>query len=86
MATATLTFDLSDSDDRDEHARCVKSLDMAKVIWHFMYNTKKGIKYSIEAEQIKDPSFDCYDAVDMVYSKFYEMLQEESISIDDIYK
>ena len=85
MATATLTFDLTDSDDRDEHARCVKSLGMAKVIWHFMYNTKKGIKYSIEAEQQKDPSFDCYDAVDMVFSKFYEMLQEESISIDDLY-
>jgi hypothetical protein len=23
--------------------------------------------------------------VDMVFSKFYEMLQEESISIDDLY-
>jgi len=56
------------------------------VMWHFMYNTKKGIKYSIEAEQQKDPSFDCYDAVDMVFSKFYDMLQEESISIDDLYK
>ena len=85
MAIATLRFNLTDQDDRDEHARCMKSLDMAKVIWHFMYNTKKGIKYSIEAEQQKDPSFDCYDAVDMVFSKFYEMLQEESISIDQLY-
>jgi hypothetical protein len=85
MATATLTFNLTDPDDREDHARCVKSLEMAKVIYNFMYNTKKGVKYSIEAEQQKDPSFDCYDAVDMVFSKFYEMLQDESISIDDIY-
>lgn len=86
MATATIRFDLSDPEDREEHERCVKSLSMAKVIWHFMYNTKKGIKYGIESQQQKDPLFDCYDAVDMVFEKFYEMLQEENISIDDLYK
>ena len=36
MATATLTFDLNDPDDRMEHYRCVKSLDMALVIWDIM--------------------------------------------------
>jgi len=86
MATATLRFNLADPDDRDEHERCVKSLSMAKVIWHFMYNTKKGIKYTIDDKINKDPEFDCFDAVDLVFDKFYEMLQAENISIDDLYK
>ena len=86
MATATLRFNLSDPDDRDEHERCVKSLSMAKVIWHFMYNTKKGIKFVVDDRMDKDPKFDCFDAVDLVFDKFYEMVQEENISIDDLYK
>lgn len=86
MATATLRFNLSDHDDRDEHERCVKSLSMAKVIWHFMYNTKKGIKFVVDDRMDKDPEFDCFDAVDLVFDKFYEMLQAENISIDDLYK
>lgn len=86
MATATLRFNLSDPDDRDDHERCVKSLVMAKVIWHFMYNIKKGIKYTIDDRMSKEPDFDCFDAVDLVFNKFYEMLQEENISIDNLYK
>lgn len=86
MATATLTFDLNDEDDREDHLRCVKSLDMAKVIYNFMYNTKKGIKYVVDDRMSKDPEFDCFDAVEMVFDKFYEMLQEDNISINEIYK
>lgn len=86
MAIATLRFNLNDEDDREDHLRCVKSLDMAKVMWHFMYNTKKGIKYTIDDRINKDPEFDCFDAVDMVFDKFYEMLQEQNISIDQLYK
>ena len=32
---ATLNFDLTDQDDRVEHLRCVKALDLASVIWDF---------------------------------------------------
>lgn len=38
MSTATLTFDLSDFDDRMEHLRCVKSTDMALVLWKLSSN------------------------------------------------
>jgi hypothetical protein len=38
MSTATLTFDLSDSDERMEHLRCVKSTDMALVLWQLSSN------------------------------------------------
>jgi hypothetical protein len=38
MSKATLTFDLDDFDDRLEHLRCVKSLDMALVIWELATN------------------------------------------------
>lgn len=86
MAIATLRFNLSDDDDKNAHLRAIKSLDMAMALWQIMYNTKKGIKYSIEAEQKKDPSFDCYDAVDMVFDKIYEILQEHNLSVDELLK
>ncbi len=38
---ATLEFDLTDPDDRMEHFRCVKSLDMAIVLFEILHNTKK---------------------------------------------
>ena len=33
MAKAIIEFDLSDPDERMEHLRCIKSLDMALAIW-----------------------------------------------------
>jgi hypothetical protein len=86
MATATLTFNLAEEDDSNAHLRAIKSLDMAMALWQIMYNTKKGIKYRIESEQQKDPSFDCYDAVDMVFDRVYEILQEHNLSVDELLK
>ena len=34
---AKLTFDLNDPDDRLEHERCVKSLDIALVLWELTH-------------------------------------------------
>jgi len=86
MAIATLRFNLADADDNNAHLRAIKSLDMAMALWQIMYNTKKGIKYGIEARQQKDSSFDCYDAVDMVFDKVYEILQEHNLSVDELLK
>ena len=33
---ATLEFDLSDPDEKMEHLRCIKSLDMALAMWDIM--------------------------------------------------
>ncbi len=84
MATATLTFNLADFDDRVEHLRCTKSTAMAMFIWNLVNNSKKSLKYEVEAKQMKDNTFDAYDAVDLVFDRIYELLNEEGINIDDL--
>jgi hypothetical protein len=77
---ATLEFNLDESDDERAHLRCVLSEKMALVIWEFLYNTRKGVEY--ELDEKKDLSR--YDSVDIVYEKFIELLNEQSIDIDKL--
>jgi hypothetical protein len=77
---AILEFDLNDYDDRMAHMRAVRSLDIATILWELAYNTKKGIEYEIEFKGIKDP----YDAVDKVFEKFWEVVNERGIILDDL--
>jgi hypothetical protein len=84
MATATLTFNLADFDDRVEHLRCTKSTAMAMFIWNLVNNSKKSLKYTVEARQMKDETFDAYDAIDLAFERIYELLEEEGINIDDL--
>lgn len=79
MAKATLEFDLNDPDDVMAHLRAVKSLDMASVLWEMAYNTKKGIKNEIEFQNL-----DAYEAVDKVFQKLWDELNEHGINLDDI--
>ena len=47
MSTATLTFDLSDSDDRFEFERITKARDMAMMLWELdMNGYRKFTKYN----------------------------------------
>jgi hypothetical protein len=79
MATATLTFDLNDSDDMIAHLRAVKSLDMAMALWEIVHNTKKGLEWSMEGKEM-----DKYDALEMVYEKIHEILEEHNIKTDEL--
>ena len=55
---AILEFDLTDKDDREEHLRCVKSLDMALAIGDIVEYARSKAKYSgetaIEIEEVRD--------------------------------
>lgn len=79
MAEGILKFDLDDFDDRIAHLRAVKSLDMALAIWSIVHNTKKNLEWSFESKEI-----DKYDALDLVYEKIHEILDEHNINIDDL--
>lgn len=72
----TMTFDLSDPDDRMEHMRVMKSLDMASFIFELVCNTKKELQLKIESNKVSK-----YDALDLFYEKIHELLQEEDINI-----
>jgi len=79
MAKAILEFNLDDVDDNMAHLRAIKSLDLALAIWDITHNTKKSLEWSME-----DKDIDKYEALDMVFEKIYEILEEHKINIDEI--
>ena len=79
MAEGILKYDLNDFDDRMAHLRAVKSLDMAMALWDITHNTKKGLEWSMEGKEI-----DKYEALEMVFDKIYEILEEHNIKMDDL--
>ena len=79
MAKATLEYDLSDPDDVMAHKRAVKSLDMAMALWDIVHNTKKGLEWSMEGKEI-----DKYDALELVFEKIHEILNDHNIRTDEL--
>jgi hypothetical protein len=79
MAEAILKYNLDDEDDRLNHLRAVKSLDMGLAIWNIVHNTKKSLEWSMEGKEM-----DKYDALEMVYEKIHEILDEYNVRIDEL--
>jgi hypothetical protein len=79
MAKATLEYNLSDPDDAMAHLRAVKSLDMAMALWAIVHNTKKGLEWSMEGKEI-----DKYDALELVFEKIHEILNDHNIITDEL--
>jgi len=84
MAKAILEFDLNESDDIAAHTRAVKSLDMALALWEFAYNTKKKLGWDLEQELEKNPELSHYEVLDKVYEKFWEIMDEHGIKVDNL--
>jgi hypothetical protein len=79
---ALFKFDLADPDDNEEFLRLVKATNMASVIWELVYNSRKTIEHIIAEKKDVSP----YDAVDMFYDRLHELLKENDINIDQIYR
>ena len=79
MAKATIEYNLSDPDDAMAHLRAVKSLDMAMALWDIVHNTKKGLEWSMEGKEI-----DKYDALELVFEKIHEILNDQNIRTDEL--
>ena len=79
MAQAQLTFDLNDPDDNMAFMRASKSTDMALALWEFAYNTKKSIQRELKEDDDKS-----YELIDKVYERFWEIIQERGLKLDDL--
>jgi hypothetical protein len=79
MAKATLEYNLSDPEDAMAHLRAIKSLDMAMALWDIVHNTKKGLEWSMEGKEI-----DKYDALELVFEKIHEILNDHNIRTDEL--
>jgi len=76
---AQLNFDLENLDDEMEIKRCLKSTEMALVLWELVHNSKKSLEWKMEADTINR-----YDALDMVFERISELLEEYDINIDKL--
>ena len=79
MAEAILKYDLNDTDDAMAHMRAVKSLDMALALWELLNNSKRTLERAMHEKEM-----DKYEALDMVYERIYELMDEHNIKLDDL--
>lgn len=79
MSTATLTFDLSDSDDRFEFNRATKALDMAMMLWELdMNGYRKFTKYNDRQEGAYQ------EGIEEVFKYIRELLDEHQIDVEQL--
>ena len=79
MSKATLTFDLSDSDDRYEFNRVTKARDMAMALWELdMNGYRKFTKYNDRQEGAYQ------EGIEEVFKYIRELLDEHQINVEDL--
>ena len=79
MSTATLTFDLSDGDDRYEFNRITKARDMALMLWELEMNGyRKFTKYNERQEVAYQ------EGIEEVFKYIRELLDEHQINVEDL--
>ena len=74
---ATLKFDLNEPDERTEHLRCVKALDMACVIFEIQRNVRKQMTTENTPEEYVEGVEDTLNFIN-------ELLLEHGINIDEL--
>lgn len=78
---AKLEFDLNDVDDRMEHLRCVKSTDMAIVLFEIAHNLKRQLEHRFESQpQPRDE----FDGLEEVFREIRNLLEDNNINIDEL--
>jgi len=79
MSKATLTFDLSDSNDRVEFERMMKALDMASLLWEIEMNGyRKFTKYNERQEGAYQ------EGIEEVFEYFRALLTHHEIDVEQL--
>jgi len=79
MSTATLTFDLSDGDDRFEYTRMIKALDMASMLWELQMNGyRKFTKYNERQEGAYQ------EGIEEVFEYIRGLMREHNIEVEQL--
>jgi hypothetical protein len=75
---AILEFDLNEQEDVAAHKRATKALDMALVLWDIDHYLRTQVKYNEALTQ------EAHDAFVSARERFYEILNDHNINVDDI--
>jgi len=74
---AKLKFNLEFPDERRAHMRCVKSTDMAIVLFDILYNARKKIYHENESEAF-------LEGIDSTLNYIRELCEDRNINIDEL--
>ena len=77
---AKLEFDLNEPEERMEHLRCLKALDMACVLFQAQYNLKRSLESELEGSSVQNP----YEILDVFFQRLMSLYDENNINIDEI--
>jgi hypothetical protein len=78
---ATLEFDLDDMDDKQSHMRAIKSLEMSIVLFEIQNNLRKKCGRILDG---MDDNLDKHDALNVVFSEIFKVLEEHNINTDEL--
>ena len=75
----TIEYDLDnfDIDDERKLGMAIDSHNMYMVLWEFARNSKKGLEWSLDGQEI-----DKYEVLELVYTKFFDLLEEYHIDLN----
>lgn len=79
MAKAILEFDLNEPDDREEHKRMLKSLDIMLVLWDYDNYLRGQLKYNEDG--LTDQQ---YEVLEKARKEFYDILNKRGVSFDEL--
>jgi len=79
MPKAILEFDLNEPDDREEHKRMLKSLDIMLVLWDIDNYLRSQLKYNEDG--LTDQQ---YEVLEKARSEFYDILNKRGVSFDEL--
>ena len=81
MSKATLEYNLSDIDEEQDFKRAIMANKMASALWDITHNTKKQLSYSFDGKEI-----DKYDALDLVFEKIHEILDNNHLDTEELWQ
>lgn len=74
---AILKFDLNDPEDRREHERMLKSMDIHIALWDISQELRSKVKYASDSM-----SEDEYKAWEQAQEIFYRIINEHTINLE----
>jgi hypothetical protein len=80
---AILEFNLDEPEDRMAHLRCIKSEDMASVLFQILSNLEQKVKFELESLEADSDQF---DGAYVVFRNIHELCNRRGIDIDELIK
>jgi len=76
MSKAVITWNLNDFDENQDFKRCIKSNDMARLLWELKHNAYK--ECSCKVDETDEDDFH------VIFEHINNLFEEYNVDIDDL--